>query len=45
MPCGIYIRIKPVWNKGLTKETDCRVKKSAKNNSKSHMGYKFQKID
>ena len=29
MPSGIYKRIKPVWNKGLTKETDARVAKSA----------------
>ena len=27
MPSGIYIRTKPVWNKGLRKETDIRVRK------------------
>ena len=34
MPKGIYKRTKPVWNKGLTKENDERVKK----NSMSRIG-------
>lgn len=25
MPRGVYVRTKPVWNKGLTKETDSRI--------------------
>ena len=33
MPTGIYKRTKPPWNKGLTKETDSRVAKYAKNKS------------
>ena len=34
MPKGVYIRTKPIWNKGLTKETDIRIynlTKSSKN--------------
>jgi hypothetical protein len=27
MPSGVYIRTKPIWNKGLTKEIDERVRK------------------
>ena len=39
MPKGIYLRIKPVWNKGLTRDTDERVKKI----SESLMGKKLSK--
>jgi len=35
MPSGVYERTKPPWNKGLTKETDERLRKSGVNISKS----------
>ena len=31
MPSGVYQRTKPAWNKGLTKETDERVRRNAEN--------------
>lgn len=36
---GVYKRTKPIWNKDLTKETDKRVAKMAKNISKSLTKY------
>ncbi len=38
MPKGVYLRTKSVWNKGLTKETDKRVKELSEINSISHKG-------
>ncbi len=35
MPKGTYNHIKPVWNKGLTKETDKRIKKQSDNVKKN----------
>lgn len=35
MPSGVYKRTKPVWNKGLTKETDERVAKYIDNGRKT----------
>lgn len=38
MPKGVYIRIESAWNKGLTKETDERLKKIAEKISKASKG-------
>jgi len=38
MPRGVYVRTKPNWNTGLTKETDERVAKASRNISKSMKG-------
>lgn len=35
MPSGVYKRTKPIWNKGLTKETDERVARNAENTRKT----------
>jgi very-short-patch-repair endonuclease len=35
MPKGVYVRTKPIWNKGLTKETDKRVAKYIEKRSKN----------
>ena len=35
MPSGVYKRTNPVWNKGLTKETDERIEKSIVNRKKA----------
>ena len=43
MPKGFYRRIKPAWNKGLTKETDIRVKKYSKSNIGKHNMMKGRK--
>ena len=34
MPKGIYKRVKPAWSKGLTKETDERLKKNSETRKK-----------
>ena len=41
MPSGVYKRTKPIWNKGLTKETDERVKKHGEKISKANKGRIF----
>ena len=40
MPKGVYKRTKSPWNKGLTKETDERVRKNSEKLSEAHKGKK-----
>lgn len=40
MPSGVYIRTKPPWNKGLTKEMDDRILQASKKISKTLTGRK-----